>query len=72
MLKRLWTYDGGYAALVAAIVVIGFAAEGRAQGVRPQSTADRLQALEDYVEIERLLMRYAAALNTGDTRSETE
>ena len=31
-----------------------------------QSTADRLQAVEDYIAIEQLLMRYAIAFNTGD------
>ena len=32
----------------------------------PSGTDSRLQALEDHVAIEQLLMRYAAALNTGD------
>ena len=32
----------------------------------PSQTDARLQALEDHVAIEQLLMRYAAAFNTGD------
>jgi hypothetical protein len=35
---------------------------GRA--AEPSETEARLQALEDHVRIEQLLMRYAAALNT--------
>lgn len=31
-----------------------------------QSLETRLQAVEDYIQIEQLLMRYAAAYNTGD------
>lgn len=31
-----------------------------------QSTTDRLQAIEDYIAIEQLLMRYAIAFDTGD------
>lgn len=31
-----------------------------------QSMAERLQAMEDYIAIEQLLVRYAIAFNTGD------
>mgnify|MGYP002634740111 CR=1 FL=1 len=34
--------------------------------VNAQSTTDRLQALEDYIAIEQLRMRYAIAFDTGD------
>jgi hypothetical protein len=52
------------AAVAAAVVVI--AAQWTAPVVAQQPAAERLRALEDYMHIEQLLMRYAAALNTGD------
>ena len=46
-------------ALCAVIAIPATAAE-------PAGLAARVQALQDYVEIEQLLMRYAAAFNTDD------
>lgn len=66
MLKEFGVRGGVCAVLAAAIVVGTFAAHEGVRAAEPQSAADRLQAVEDYMEIERLLMRYAAALNTGD------
>jgi ketosteroid isomerase-like protein len=49
--------------MVAALV--GHSA-GVARAAAPPPVESRLQALQDHVEIEQLLMRYAAAFNTGD------
>lgn len=46
--------------------VAALAAQCAVHAAEPLSAEERLQALEDYMHIEQLLMRYAAALNTGD------
>jgi len=66
MLKEFGVRSGACAVLAAAVVVGTAAAQQGVQAAEPQSAAERLRAVEDYMEIERLLMRYAAALNTGD------
>lgn len=42
---------------------------GMTSGAVAQSTEERLQAMEDYIAIEQLLMRYAIAFNTEDADS---
>jgi hypothetical protein len=44
----------------------GLAASPFGRAAEPSETEARLQALEDHVRIEQLLMRYATALNTRD------
>jgi hypothetical protein len=44
----------------------GLTASPVGRAAEPSDTEARLQALEDHVRIEQLLMRYAAALNTKD------
>jgi 3-phenylpropionate/cinnamic acid dioxygenase small subunit len=56
----------GGAVTAAAMIAGGFAVSAPLQAAEPQSVEERLQAAEDYIAIEQLLMRYAAALNTGD------
>jgi ketosteroid isomerase-like protein len=67
MQKSFGVCGGACAILAAAAIMAGtLAAQEGAGTAEPPSAASRLQAVEDYMEIERLLMRYAAALNTGD------
>ena len=50
---RLW---------LVAVAMVGFSA----RAAEPAELEARLEALEDHIRIEQLLMRYAAALNTQD------
>jgi ketosteroid isomerase-like protein len=52
--------------MLASLAVVALVALQTAAAAEPQSIEQRLQAAEDYIQIERLLMRYAAALNTQD------
>ena len=52
--------------LAAGLAFGGLTASAVGRAAEPAETEARLQALEDHVRIEQLLMRYAAALNTGD------
>jgi ketosteroid isomerase-like protein len=58
----------GKRVIVRACFAAAFAglASSAATAAEPTSAEARLQAVEDYVAIEKLLMRYAAALNTDD------
>jgi len=66
MLKRIESRKRACAVLASALALAAFAAQDPLRAAEEPSAAERLQALEDYIEIERLLMHYAAALNTGD------
>jgi hypothetical protein len=56
----------GAGLLLAVLGACGGPDSPRASAVEPGSLERRLQALQDHVEIEQLLMRYAAAFNTQD------
>jgi hypothetical protein len=55
---------GIFIAVIAAVAAVML--PGSAPAAEPPSIEDRLQTVEDYIAIEQLLMRYAAALNTDD------
>lgn len=50
----------------AALALAGLGASTLARAAEPSDIEARLAAVEDRIRIEQLLMRYAAALNTGD------
>ena len=52
-------------AIVASVLATSMA-PALAQGAQASSLEQKLQALQDHIEIEQLLMRYAAAFNTQD------
>jgi 3-phenylpropionate/cinnamic acid dioxygenase small subunit len=52
--------------VAAAAGTAGFLIQGTLEAQDSRTIEQRLQAAEDYIAIEQLLMRYAAALNTGD------
>jgi len=52
--------------LVVVLVALAGALPVMAMAAEPSGVEQRLQALQDYIEIEQLLMRYAAAFNTSD------
>jgi ketosteroid isomerase-like protein len=52
--------------LAALVLMLGSAASPALRAAEAHGLEQRLQAAEDYIAIERLLMRYAAALNTKD------
>jgi ketosteroid isomerase-like protein len=54
------------AVAIAMTTVAVFSADQAVQAADSRAVEDRLRALEDHVQIEQLLMRYAAALNTKD------
>lgn len=53
-------------ALLGLMLATGSGIAGAAQAADATGIEARLQAVEDYMLIEKLLMRYAAAYNTGD------
>jgi ketosteroid isomerase-like protein len=55
-----------YFAAVGVAILTATAVPMHARAADTSSVEQRLQAAEDYVAIEKLLMRYAAALNTKD------
>ena len=52
--------------VTAVAVLAGFAAYQAVRAADAREMEDRLRVLEDHLQIEQLLMRYAAALNTED------
>ena len=60
---RTYALLGSLAAGIAAATTL---AAPQARAAEPSTVEQRLQSVEDYVQIEKLLMRYAAALNTKD------
>lgn len=62
-----FTFTNRIAVLACGAAALAIVAAPRgAVAAEPTSVEARLQAVEDYVAIEKLLMRYAAALNTRD------
>lgn len=61
-MTKLLTIDSRQVARVLALCTLLLSAAA----ANAQSIAERLQAMEDYIAIEQLLMRYAIAFNTGD------
>jgi ketosteroid isomerase-like protein len=68
MSGKRWPRHGvqGAWALVAVLIMSAGTLSGTARAAQAPGMEQRLQALQDYIEIEQLLMRYAAAYNTGD------
>ena len=61
------TNRGAVGVLIVVIAVLGTAAAYQAvRAADAHELEDRLRALDDHIQIEQLLMRYAAALNTED------
>jgi ketosteroid isomerase-like protein len=58
--------NGVVAALALATGTAAALCAGQAVSADERSMEDRLRMLEDHIQIEQLLMRYAAALNTKD------
>src|SRR5688500_9781851 len=52
--------------LAAALILFAGTPPAAVHAAEAANLERRLQALQDYIEIEQLLMRYAAAFNTGD------
>jgi len=48
------------------VVLAGLTTQAPVRAADPPDMEHRLQAMEDYIQIEQLLMRYATALNTDD------
>jgi hypothetical protein len=60
------TLGQAFGTLTAVLTLGGLTAMSIAGAAEPSEAEARIQALEDHVRIEQLLMRYAAALNTRD------
>jgi hypothetical protein len=65
-MKRKWTHRRAVGVLAGMLMLGAIAAAPGGRAAEPADTQARLQALEDHVRIEQLLMRYAAARNTRD------
>src|SRR5688572_22696817 len=55
--------------LAAALILFAGIPTAAVHAAEAASQERRLQALQDYIEIEQLLVRYAAAYNTGDAEA---
>jgi hypothetical protein len=60
------THRRALGAWAAVLTIGGLTALPNGRAAEPTEIEARLESLEDYVRIEQLLMRYAAALNTRD------
>jgi ketosteroid isomerase-like protein len=60
------TNRAAVAILTIALAVAAFPTFQEARAADSGAVQDRLRAIEDHIQIEQLLMRYAAALNTKD------